>query len=79
MSGPLLVFSQQFLVDNGYELYDELPELQLKIYKNKEFLLGVDFQNANGSVHLIKNKKNFDKVLEKMKENFAGYLRKKLS
>ena len=69
------VFSEKFLVDNNYQPYDELPEIKLKIYKNNKFLLCVDFNNMNGSIHRIKNKKNFEKILAIMKEEFAKYMR----
>jgi len=74
--GPLTVFNEKFLVANGYELYEELPELELKIYKNKTHIIGVDFKHMNGSIHLIRNAKNFERILGIMKEEFAKYLQK---
>ena len=69
------MFGKNFLTNNNFELHAEYPDIQLTVYKNKTHLLGVDENNTFGSIHLVKNKKNFNHVLETIKKNFSCHLK----
>lgn len=74
--GSLPAFSEKFRTDHGYEFHKEFPEILLKIYKNKKSVLAVNFENTFGSIHVFRNQKHFDLILDKLKEDFTSHLKK---
>jgi hypothetical protein len=72
----LPAFSENFIKENNYTLHVEFPELELKIFTNEKFILAVDPENTHGSVTIIRNKKNYHKVLGDIKKDFANYIKK---
>lgn len=72
----LPAFSEKFRKDHGYEFHKEFPDILLKIYKNKKSILAVNFENTFGSVHMFRNQKHFDLILDKLQEDFASHLKK---
>ena len=70
------VFSEKFLQEKNYTLLEKIPELELLIYRNKDFILAVNDRNTHGSVSLIKNTRNFDRIIDRIKKDFADCLKK---